>query len=106
MAPAAPFRSISGRRAAHTSCRSVVYIGDSTSEGETSPSYIPNAGQRLGSQLAQVGAYTFYPEISGARSIVETYHGFANGTTSPGATSATASMGAGSWPWGPTMSPT
>jgi hypothetical protein len=65
----------------HTSCRSVVYIGDSTSEGETSPSYIPNAGQRLGAQLAQVGVHTFYPEISGARSIVETYHGFANGAT-------------------------
>jgi peptidoglycan/LPS O-acetylase OafA/YrhL len=65
----------------HTSCHSVVYIGDSTSEGETAPNYIPNPAQRLGSQLARVGVHTFYPEISGARSIVETYHGYANGAT-------------------------
>ncbi len=65
----------------HTSCRSVVYIGDSTSEGEISSNYIPNAAQRLQSQLRRVGVRTVYPEISGARSIVETYQGHANGTT-------------------------
>jgi peptidoglycan/LPS O-acetylase OafA/YrhL len=64
-----------------TSCHSAVYIGDSTSEGEISSKYLPNPGQRLGSQMARVGVHTFYPEISGARSIVETYKGFANGAS-------------------------
>jgi hypothetical protein len=64
-----------------TSCRSVVYIGDSTSEGETSTDYIPNSHQRLEAQLADVGVTTTYPEISGARSILETYEGFPNAAT-------------------------
>jgi hypothetical protein len=64
-----------------TSCRSVVYIGDSTSDGETSADYIPDPGERLSAQLAKVGVKTFYPEISGARSIVETYENFPNGAT-------------------------
>ncbi len=75
--PATP----AARAPTHTSCHSVVYIGDSTSEGETSPTYIPNPGQRLGSQLTRVGVHAFFPEISGARSIVETYKGFPNGAT-------------------------
>jgi peptidoglycan/LPS O-acetylase OafA/YrhL len=61
-----------------TSCRSVVYIGDSTSEGETSTNYIPNSALRLPSQLSRVGVRTLYPEISGARSIVEVYKNFPN----------------------------
>jgi hypothetical protein len=61
-----------------TSCRSVVYIGDSTSEGETSTDYIPNPSLRLPAQLADVGVRTTYPEISGARSIVETFEGQPN----------------------------
>ena len=67
--------------ATKTSCRSVVYIGDSTSEGETSTNYIPNARKRLPAQLKRVGVKTLYPEISGARSIVETYEGFPNAAT-------------------------
>jgi peptidoglycan/LPS O-acetylase OafA/YrhL len=64
-----------------SSCRSVVYIGDSTSEGETSTNYIPNPKLRLDAQLAKVGVRSFYPEISGARSIVETYQNFPNAAT-------------------------
>ncbi|MFZ0090542.1 MAG: acyltransferase family protein [Solirubrobacteraceae bacterium] len=64
-----------------SSCRSVVYIGDSTSEGETSTDYIPNPRQRLPAQLSRVGVKTLYPEISGARSIVETYDNFPNAAT-------------------------
>ena len=67
--------------ATRTSCRSVVYIGDSTSEGEISTAYIPNPRQRLPEQLARVGVTTTLPEISGARSIVETYRGQADGAT-------------------------
>ena len=64
-----------------TACRSVVYIGDSTSEGEISTDYIPNARHRLGARLASVGVKKVYPEISGARSIIETYENFPNAAT-------------------------
>src|SRR5205807_285229 len=47
-----------------TSCKQVVYIGDSTSEGETSTDYIPDAKLRLPAQLADVGVPTTIPEIS------------------------------------------
>jgi peptidoglycan/LPS O-acetylase OafA/YrhL len=64
-----------------TSCRSVVQIGDSTSEGLISPDYLPDPQQRIGAQYAQVGVTTFIPQISGARSIVETYEGLPNAYT-------------------------
>jgi hypothetical protein len=68
-------------RATRSTCRSVVYIGDSTSEGEISSNYIPNASRRLPAQLADVGVRTTYPEIQVARSIVETFHGQPNAQT-------------------------
>jgi lysophospholipase L1-like esterase len=55
-----------------SSCNSVAYIGDSTSEGMVLPNYLPNPDHRLGAQYARVGATSQYLEISGARSIVET----------------------------------
>jgi len=55
-----------------SSCDSVAYIGDSTSEGMVLPNYLPDPGHRLGAQYARVGATENYFEISGARSIVET----------------------------------
>jgi peptidoglycan/LPS O-acetylase OafA/YrhL len=61
-----------------SSCRQVVYIGDSTSEGETSTDYIPDSKLRLPAQLADVGVQTTIPEISGARSIIETFEGEPN----------------------------
>jgi peptidoglycan/LPS O-acetylase OafA/YrhL len=64
-----------------TACRSAVYIGDSTSEGEISTDYIPNPRQRLQRQLADVGVRSTLPEISGARSIVETFEGQPNAAT-------------------------
>ncbi len=64
-----------------TSCRSVVYIGDSTSEGEISTEYIPDPRRRLQAQLADVGVRRTLPEISGARSIVETFEGHPNAAT-------------------------
>ena len=65
----------------HTSCRAVVYIGDSTSDGEISSDYVPDPRLRLPAQLGKVGVGTVYPEISGARSIVETYEGIPNGAS-------------------------
>jgi hypothetical protein len=56
-----------------------VYIGDSTSEGETSTDYIPDSKLRLPAQLADVGVQTTIPEISGARAIIETFEGEPNG---------------------------
>ena len=69
------------RPATRTSCRSVIYIGDSTSEGQVSLSYIPKPRKRLDAELARVGVRRFYPEISGARSIVEVYKGLPNAVT-------------------------
>jgi peptidoglycan/LPS O-acetylase OafA/YrhL len=68
-------------RSTRTSCSSVVYIGDSTSEGETSNDYIPDQKLQLPAQLADVGVRTTIPEISGARSIVETFEGQPNAAT-------------------------
>jgi peptidoglycan/LPS O-acetylase OafA/YrhL len=64
-----------------SSCRSVVYIGDSTSAGEISTNYIPNPSQRIDAQLARVGVTETLPEISAARSIVETFQGHPNAAT-------------------------
>jgi hypothetical protein len=57
----------------------VVHIGDSTSEGMISPEYLPKRSERLAAQYADVGVRTTRPEISGARSIVETLPGQTNG---------------------------
>jgi hypothetical protein len=50
-----------------------VHIGDSTSEGLTSISYLPDPAQRIDAQYARVGVTSFDSEISGARSVVERY---------------------------------
>jgi lysophospholipase L1-like esterase len=65
-------------RGGKTSCRAVVHIGDSTSDGLDSPSYLPDPSKRIGAQYARVGATTWHPEISGATSIVETLPGGTN----------------------------
>ena len=65
--------------ALRSSCRAVVHIGDSTSEGLTSPEYLPIASERIEAQYAAVGVTVQHYEISGARSIVETYEGLPNG---------------------------
>ena len=70
----------SGRRL-RTSCRSVVHIGDSTSDGLVSADYLPNRKQRLAYQYKKRGVRTIHWEISGGRSIVETLEGQANAHT-------------------------
>jgi hypothetical protein len=64
-----------------TSCKSVVHIGDSTSDGLVLPDYQPNPRLRIAAQYRRVGVRHFIPEVSGARSIYETWHGFPNGYT-------------------------
>lgn len=61
-----------------TSCRGVVHIGDSTSEGLNSPRYLPDPRQRMNAQYARVGVARRHFEIAGATSIVETLPGGIN----------------------------
>ena len=56
----------------------MVYIGDSTSDGEASAAYVPNAKLRAPAQFARVGVNTTHMEVSGARSIHEIYQGIPN----------------------------
>jgi GDSL-like lipase/acylhydrolase family protein len=65
-------------RSGRTSCRSVVHIGDSTSEGLDSSTYLPKRSDRIGARYSDVGVATWKPEISGATSIVETLPGGTN----------------------------
>jgi hypothetical protein len=58
-----------------SSCRGVVHIGDSTSEGLVSPRYLPDPRQRIGAQYTRVGVRRRHFEIDGATSIVETLPG-------------------------------
>jgi hypothetical protein len=67
--------------ATHTACTSAVYIGDSTSDGESDPEYVPNAKLRAPHQLRKVGVKHVHMEVSGARSIVETFEGIPNGAS-------------------------
>jgi hypothetical protein len=59
----------------------VTHIGDSTSESLVSADYIPDAAERLDARYSAVGAVHQDFQISGARSIVETWHGFPNAYT-------------------------
>jgi hypothetical protein len=65
----------------HTSCRSVVYVGDSTSDGEASAAFVPDRRLRAPAQLVRVGVKTTRMEVSGARSIHETFKGNQNAAT-------------------------
>jgi hypothetical protein len=67
--------------ATHTSCTSALYIGDSTSDGESDPDYVPNRKLRAPAQLRKVGVRHVHMEVSGARSIVETFEGIPNGAS-------------------------
>jgi peptidoglycan/LPS O-acetylase OafA/YrhL len=73
-AASAPAARQPAANAASTSCKSVVHIGDSTSDGLVSPDYLPNPAQRIDAQYARVGVTTQHIEISGGTSILETVH--------------------------------
>ncbi len=61
-----------------TSCKTVLHIGDSTSEGLVSRAYLPNKARRIGARYADVGVQKTYTFIEGATSIVETLPGTLN----------------------------
>jgi peptidoglycan/LPS O-acetylase OafA/YrhL len=73
--PLTPAQAASSK---HSSCKAVVHIGDSTSEGLTSPEYLPLESQRIEARYADVGVVEQHFEIAGARSIVETFEGEPN----------------------------
>ncbi|MBA3866962.1 MAG: acyltransferase [Solirubrobacterales bacterium] len=58
----------------NTSCKAVVHIGDSTSEGLISAEYLPIAGQRIEARYGEVGVKEVHMEVSGARSIEERFN--------------------------------
>ena len=62
--------------ATRTSCKTVAYIGDSTSRGLTSPDYLPDPASRLDARFARVGVGSSRIEIQGARSVVESLYAY------------------------------
>lgn len=73
-APNSPTTTLPQKFATQTSCTSVAYDGDSTSEGLISPDYLPNPADRIDAQLKALGVTAFYNEISGAQSINELWN--------------------------------
>ena len=63
-----------------TSCKEVAHVGDSTSLGLVSNLFLPNLDDQIAARYRSVGVETFVPEISGARSMVETYKDQPNAT--------------------------
>ena len=64
-----------------TSCVAVAHVGDSTSIGLMSESFLPDPALRIDAQYRNVGAQTVHTDIAGARSIVETYEDQPNAET-------------------------
>ncbi|MGN6586199.1 MAG: acyltransferase family protein [Solirubrobacterales bacterium] len=61
-----------------SSCKAVVHIGDSTSEGLDSAEYLPNEKERIPNRYAEVGVKETHMEVQGARSIEERFEGQPN----------------------------
>ncbi|HEY2508252.1 MAG TPA: acyltransferase family protein [Streptosporangiaceae bacterium] len=61
-----------------TSCTAVAHIGDSTSDGLVSTTYLPQK-QLIPAQYQDVGVHTVYTNVVGARSVAETLPGTING---------------------------
>jgi hypothetical protein len=86
---ARPTRNVGSRAAARpvvaangrvqTSCTSVAHVGDSTSVGMVSPTWLTDPAQRLAAQYRDVGVRNSQIDASGGRSIVEELPGQVNG---------------------------
>ena len=75
--PSGQARTIS--RVPRTSCTTVAHIGDSTSVGMVSATWLPDPAQRLAAQYADAGVKHVWVDASGGRSIVEEMPGQLNG---------------------------
>ena len=76
---AGPSPSASPTASGQSSCRAVAHLGDSTSDGLVSPSYLPKPAERIAARYADVGVQSVITDISGARSVVEVLPGQVNG---------------------------
>jgi peptidoglycan/LPS O-acetylase OafA/YrhL len=61
-----------------SSCKAVVHIGDSTSEGLDSAEYLPDPKERIENRYHEVGVKEVHMEVEGARSIEERFEGEPN----------------------------
>jgi peptidoglycan/LPS O-acetylase OafA/YrhL len=61
-----------------SSCKAVVHIGDSTSEGLDNAEYLPIETQRIPARYGEVGAKEVHMEVQGATSIEERFEGNPN----------------------------
>ena len=61
-----------------SSCKAVVHIGDSTSEGLDDAEYLPIESQRIPARYTEVGAKEVHMEVQGATSIEEQFEGMPN----------------------------
>jgi peptidoglycan/LPS O-acetylase OafA/YrhL len=61
-----------------SSCKAVIHIGDSTSEGLDDASYLPIESQRIPARYEEVGAKEVHMEVQGATSIEERFEGMPN----------------------------
>jgi lysophospholipase L1-like esterase len=77
--PASRVRAAASLRNPRTSCTSVAHIGDSTSVGMVSPTWLADPAQRLAAQYRDVGVRHVQIDASGGRSIVEQMPGQING---------------------------
>jgi peptidoglycan/LPS O-acetylase OafA/YrhL len=73
-----PLTKAQAEDSTRSSCKAVVHIGDSTSEGLDSAEYLPLETQRIPARYAEVGARDVHIEVQGARSIEEQFEGEAN----------------------------
>jgi peptidoglycan/LPS O-acetylase OafA/YrhL len=73
-----PLTPAQARSSTKSSCKAVIHIGDSTSEGLDSPEYLPIPGQRIEARYGEVGVLEAHMEIAGARSIEERFEGEPN----------------------------
>lgn len=79
-APLASVPDANVKDAPMTSCREVLHVGDSTSLGLVSSQFLPRVEDQIAARYRAVGVERFLPEISGARSMVETYRDQPNAT--------------------------
>ena len=73
-----PLTSKQAGESTKSSCKKVIHIGDSTSEGLDSAEYLPLENQRIPSRYEEVGVKEVDMQVSGARSIEEQFEGEPN----------------------------
>jgi peptidoglycan/LPS O-acetylase OafA/YrhL len=73
-----PLTKAQAEDSTRSSCKAVVHIGDSTSEGLDDPEYLPNEKERIPNRYAEVGVLETHMEVQGARSIEERFEGEPN----------------------------